>query len=318
MVKYVQASLYLCVFMFLVFSCGTAKRGENATNTKMVVETASFLDPLLPPSSNFNLKNWSLSIPVDRDHNGKPDKIYETALNKGFESSNYFYTADDGGMVFRCPVGGLTTTRNSKYQRVELREMLRGADTLLKNKGVTKNNWVFGSAPKKDLQAAGAIDGEMTATLAVNKVTTTGKKNHVGRLVIGQIHANTDEPIKIFYRKLPNNELGSVYFSHEINHGKDVYFEMVGSKKSDIANPKDGIALNEKFSYKIKVIKNDMWVTLSREDKPDILKHVDMRKSGFDEGGQYQYFKAGLYHLNNTGEPDDYAQVTFYKLDVVH
>ena len=196
--------------------------------------------------------------------------------------------------------------------------MLRNGDKKIKKAGVNKNNWVFSSAPKKDRKAAGAVDGEMTATLAVNHVTTTGDKNHIGRLVIGQIHANTDEPIRIYYRKLKENRLGSIYFAHEINHAKDTYYEMIGEKSSNAKNPIDGIALNEKFTYKIKVIGNKMWVTLSRKGKPDIVKFVNMKKSGYDEGGQYLYFKAGIYNNNSTANNDDYAQVTFYELKQTH
>lgn len=44
----------------------------------------------------------------------------------------------------------------------------------------------------------------------------------------------------------------------------------------------------------------------------------DMVNSGFNVGGQYMYFKAGVYHLNSTGNDDDYAQVTFYALEKSH
>ena len=43
-----------------------------------------------------------------------------------------------------------------------------------------------------------------------------------------------------------------------------------------------------------------------------------MVNSGFNVGGQYMYFKAGVYHLNSTGNDDDYAQVTFYALEKSH
>lgn len=245
-------------FSYLLLSISCKKNTENKTEAE-INETGTIeitnsepltkkeekkrLNPELPPSSNFDLKNWYLSVPTDTDNNGKADSIEQGALNAGYESSEFFYTGADGGMVFKCPVKGFTTSKNTKYVRVELREMLRNGDTLIKTKGVTKNNWVFSSAPEEDLKAAGAVDGEMTATLAVNKVTTTGKKGHVGRLIIGQIHSNTDEPIRIYYRKLPNNELGSIYFAHETNHADDTYFDIIGSKNSDIENPEDELPL---------------------------------------------------------------------------
>lgn len=181
-------------------------------------------------------------------------------------------------------------------------------------------NWVFGSAPQADKVAAAAYDGEMNATLAVNHVTTSGSNSHIGRLVIGQIHANSDEPIRIYYRKLRNNNLGSIYFAHEPTdgNGSEQWHEMIGSRSNNAANPADGIALDEVFSYRIKVVGDILTVTIIREGKPDVVKVVNMVNSGFNVGGQYMYFKAGVYHLNSTGNDDDYAQVTFYALEKSH
>ena len=160
----------------------------------------------------------------------------------------------------------------------------------------------------------------MSATLAINHVTTTGSSSHIGRVVIGQIHANSDEPIRIYYRKLKNNTLGSIYFAHEPTdgNGDEQWYEMIGSKSSSVSNPVDGIALDEKFSYNIKVVGNSLTVTISREGKDDVVKIINMENSGFDVGGQYMYFKAGVYHLNNSGDANDYVQATFYALEKSH
>jgi len=301
------------VLLFLLLLSQSISIPHNTLSQK---DIGHRLDPNLAPSENFDLTSFKLTIPTDLDNNGKTDKISEKELNKGYQSE-YFYTAKDGGMVFKCPSKGATTP-NSKYARSELREMLRKGDKSIKTRGVTKNNWVFSSAPQTDQQAAGAIDGEMKATLAVNHVTTTGKKNHVGRIVIGQIHSNTDEPIRLYYRKLKDNDLGSIYFAHEINNGDDTYYEMIGGRSSALENPTNGISLNEKFSYTIKVIGNTLTVIISREDKKDIIKVIDMKESGYDIGGVYQYFKAGIYHINNTADDNDYAQATFYNLKISH
>ena len=93
---------------------------------------------------------------------------------------------------------------------------------------------------------------------------------------------------------------------------------MIGSRSSSATNPTDGIALNEKFSYKIKTVNNLLTVTISRPGKTDVTKTVDMSNSGYDVGGQYMYFKAGVYNQNNTGNADDYVQATFYKLEKSH
>ncbi len=273
------------------------------------------------PSENFDLSTWKLTLPISRsdDPNDSSLEISVSELNNQYSHPEYFYTADDGGMVFRCPPRGATTSANTSYVRTELREMLRGTDTSIPTQGVNGNNWVFGSAPQADIDAAGGYDGHMEATLAINEVTTTGNSSHIGRVVIGQIHANDDEPIRVYYRKLPNNDKGTIYFAHEPRTGSEIYIDdMLGSRSSSASNPSDGIALNERFTYVIDVVGNQLTFTLSRAGKADIVRTVDMSNSGFDASGQYMYFKAGIYVQNNTGNSDDFTQATFYRLEKSH
>ena len=276
------------------------------------------LDPNLPPSSNFDLSAWYLSVPSDDNGDGKADSIKEDELNSGYANSNYFYTAADGGMVFRCPVDGYKTSSGTSYTRTELREMLRRGDTSIATQGVNENNWVFGSAPFSARNAAGGVDGVLRATLAVNHVTTTGDSGQVGRVIVGQIHANDDEPLRLYYRKLPGNSKGSVYIAHEPNGGSDSWYEMIGSRSSSASNPSDGIALDEIWSYEVKVVGNTLTVTILRDGKDDVVQEVDMSNSGYDVSDQYQYFKAGVYNQNNTGSGSDYVQATFYALEQSH
>ncbi|WP_405573341.1 polysaccharide lyase family 7 protein [Winogradskyella sp. Asnod2-B02-A] len=282
-------------------------------------ETVGALDPNKAPSENFDLSTWNLSIPVDQG-NGTATTITVSQINSGYENNNYFYTAADGGMVFKCPIDGYRTSENTSYTRVELREMLRGINTSISTQGVNGNNWVFGTAPVADINAAAGYDGEMNATLAVNHVTTTGSSSHIGRVIIGQIHANDDEPIRLYYRKLENNALGSIYFAHEPTdgNGDEQWHEMIGSRSNSASNPSDGIALDEIFSYRIKVVGDNLTVTIIREGKSDVVETVNMINSGFNVGGQYMYFKAGLYQANNSGNDDDYVQATFYALEKSH
>lgn len=298
---------------------GNISRQLTITQAAAEEETSGDLDPNKPPSENFDLSTWKLSIP-DNNGSGLATTITVSEINNGYENSNYFYTAADGGMVFKCPVDGYKTSTGTTYTRVELREMLRGTNTSIPTQGVNENNWVFGTAPTSDINAAGGYDGEMNATLAVNHVTTTGSSSHVGRVIIGQIHANDDEPIRVYYRKLPNNTLGSIYFAHEPTdgNGSEQWYEMIGSRSNSAPNPSDGIALNETFSYTINVVGDILTFTILREGKDDVVETVNMVNSGFNVGGQYMYFKAGVYQGNNSGNDDDYAQVTFYALDKTH
>ena len=79
-------------------------------------------------------------------------------------------------------------------------------------------------------------------------------------------------------------------------------------------NPVDSIELDEKFTYEVRAVGHKLFVTIIRDGRKKITKTVDMSNSGYDKVGQFMYFKAGLYNQNSTGEPDDYAQVTFYEL----
>jgi len=197
--------------------------------------------------------------------------------------------------------------------------MLRRGDLSVERNGVTRNNWVFSSNTQQDRAQAGAVDGVLTGTLAINRVTTTGDSGQVGRVIFAQIHANDDEPLRLYYRKLPENELGSIYFAHEDRHvDDDIYVNMVGSRDSDQSNPSDGVALDEVFSYEIVAEGNDLQVTLIRDGKSDIVREFDMSDSGYDDSGQYMYFKLGAYGQDNTGDGDDFSQVTYYEFDNQH
>jgi hypothetical protein len=266
------------------------------------------------PSTKFDLLSWTLSVPVDEDGDGKADQVKEKELNSGYVYPDFFYLAEDGGMVFKAPINGAKTSKNTTYTRSELRGMIRRGNTAHDTTGVTGNNWVFSTAPAADKAAAGGVDGTMDATLAVNHVTTTGKDYQVGRVIVGQIHANHNEPVRIYYRKLPGNSKGSIYYAHEPVVNKEVWVEMIGSKSDSASNPSDGIALDEKFSYQIKVEGNTLTITIMRPGKDDVVSVTDMSDSGYDQGGKYMYFKAGVYNQNKSGKPDDYVQATFYQL----
>lgn len=286
------------------------------TPTPVTPTPTGDLNANLPPSRNFDLSEWNLGVPEDSDGNGRSDTIQADELNEGFEN-DFFQTGNDGGLVFKNFVTGPKTSSGTSYTRSELREII-GGDEDEGDTEVGPVNWVFGTAPLSDRRISGGVDGTLDATLAVNHVTTTGSSSQVGRTIIGQIHATDDEPCRLYYRKLPGNELGSIYFAHEPITGSEFETILIGSDSSSASNPSDGIALDEVFSYQIKVVGNDLTVTIFREGKPDVSKTVDMSDSGYDEGGQYMYFKAGVYTQNNTGDDDDFDQATFYSLDARH
>lgn len=270
---------------------------------------AQGLDPNLPPGENFDLSYWKLTRPNQQE-------LDEDALTSGTQVAGEFYTDPvTGAMVFWCPNNGLTG--GSTYPRNELREMIRRGDTSIGTQGINKNNWVFSSSTMANQEAAGGVDGIMTATVAVDHVSETSDETRkIGRTIIGQIHASNDEPCRLYYRKLPGNTKGAIYFAHEPTTGAEQWYEMIGSRADGAPDPADGIALGEQFSYEIKVVGNLLTVTIMREGKADVVQEVDMTNSGFAD--DWMYFKAGNYNQNNAGDPDEYAQVSFFALEVTH
>ena len=293
-----------------------AKKKKPAEVLIKVPEEKKIAEGYHSPSKFFDLSDWSLSVPTDEDGNGRADHIKETELFLMGYKSDYFYANNEGALIMTCPIGGFRTSLNTSYTRVELREMLRAGNTDVGTKGTTKNNWVHKKS--KASKKAGGYDGQLKATLAVNKVTTTGNKEQVGRVIIGQIHAKDNEPMRLYYRKLPNNEKGSIYFAHERRDGNEEYHELIGSRSKNAKDPEDGIALNQKFTYTITLFKNELTVKIYRKYKPVITKTVNIRTSGYKVREEYMYFKAGVYNQNKSGDPEDYAQATFYELSNSH
>jgi poly(beta-D-mannuronate) lyase len=292
-------------------------KGNTFDNGNHIVEVEAF-GCNADITTNIELDDWYLSIPVDEDTNSKAESIKEQELSAGFFNAEFFFQDLNGGLVFRSPIEGAKTSSNTKFTRTELREMLRRGNTSISTQGINNNNWVFSSASNEEQLAAGGVDGDIITELAVNHVTTTGDKSQVGRVIIGQIHANDDEPIRVYYRKLPQNDKGSIYLAHELEGGDDIYRELIGTRSQSASNPENGIKLNEKFGYHISVSGNQLTLTIMREGLTDISETLDMSNSGYDLGGQYMYFKAGVYNQNNTGNVKDYVQATFYKIENTH
>jgi hypothetical protein len=74
------------------------------------------------PADLIDLDNWYLTLPTGKK--GDPDDVYPPALESFVDDWFRLNHARDG-IVFRANAGG-ATTKNSKYPRSELREMLGG------------------------------------------------------------------------------------------------------------------------------------------------------------------------------------------------
>lgn len=307
-----------------VFGC----RPDSQPVSVNSYDTSRFaLNPALAPGRNFDLQSWALDTPEPDPADGFSRRIIGSELVDF--TNQYFFTAPDGGIVFRTTIAGAKSSANTSFTRTELREMLRRGDTSIRTHGVNENNWILGYQPDPGVPVGGR-GGTLKGTLAVNQTTTTGSESQVGRFVFAQIHASSDEPIRLYYRRFPGNSRGMIYFAHEINGGNDIFFSVVGPELTSRTNhpqlnvdPYNGIALNEVFSYDITNRGSRIDVIIRRGDQNgEIIGHnyVDMavENSGYDLIDEWNYFKSGVYLHNNSGDPDDFDQVTLYRLSNTH
>jgi len=234
-------------------------------------------------SDNFDLSEWYLTLPVDKS--GDTDGKALTVKNlKGYEDSDFFYDSSDKAMVFRSPVKGARTSKNTKYTRTELRELMNGE----------RAAWTLQQG------------GMMTATLKVDEVPSTknGKKE---RIIVGQIHGKDDELVRLYF------EDGEVYFmnEHSKEDGKEHRFDPVNAQ-----GKKPNVSLGEVFSYKIHVYNGDTLLVDIIADG-QTYRSVTSPLDDFWENDRF-YFKAGLYMGVNEKMGSGYGQVSFYELDVQH
>ncbi|MEO0526966.1 MAG: polysaccharide lyase family 7 protein [Bacteroidota bacterium] len=241
-----------------------------------------------------------------------------------FEDKDFFYTVIDGTrrwVVYKTPNSGVTS-KNSSNTRTELQE---------------KREWT----PEEG--------GKLTGTCKVMQVSISGDARVAASYatVVGQIHSgegHENEPLKIFYKKFPGHTKGSVFWNYEINTagndnskrwdystavwGHDM--SIIGTGKSDFpADPSDGIALGEEFSYEVNVYKGIMYLTFRSDhhetktftknlvsseyaEKSDLPKQVrqlfvPIGQNGTERSTAYKgelgYFKQGAYNQTNGKSP---------------
>jgi len=76
--------------------------------------------------------------------------------------------------------------------------------------------------------------------------------------------------------------------------------------------------LDEVFTYEIIARGNFLDVKILQEEDLLAEQTIDMTQSGYDVSDDFMYFKAGVYHVNDTADTDEFAQVTIYELRNSH
>lgn len=308
------------------------------------------------PGTAFDLDYWKITLPTDADGDGRVDEVEVEDIGD-YIHPDFFYLDDGGRMVFAAP-NRAATTANSTNTRSELRQMLRGKNTRI---GTHSGGNNFAVKARRDSDKFGSVGGRMDATLRVDHVARNAESTDhkpAYAVVVGQIHAvkydNTssgfgfgNEPIKIYYKKWPGHETGSVFWTYERNLARDnpdrsdIPVPVYGNLWDNAEDPGErGIALGEEFSYTINVHENTMYVNFTSERLGEVghavslIRGVDALDNPQSYGGDSLYFKAGAYNqcsastregfwyprCGGTGDwatdkaNGDYTQVSFSRL----
>ena len=281
-----------------------------------------------PPGSVFDLSFWKITLPQDDDGDGRPDEV-DVAEIQTYAHPDFFYLDDQNRMVFTAPNRAVTTA-NSSNTRSELRQMLRGTNTRLSTHGPENN---FAVLARNGSSAFGSIGGRMQATLHVDHVAVNALRSETNAaysVVVGQIHAvgyddtssgfgYGNEPIKIFYKKWPGHETGSLFWTYERNlprgdeNRRDIPVPVFGNLWDNPDDPgENGIALGEEFSYEINVHNNTMYVSFHNERlgtvgyAVSLIEGVDALDNPLSYGGDTLFFKAGAYNQCSTRTQDGF------------
>ncbi len=284
------------------------------------------------PGDHFDLRYWKLQLPVDANKDGKVDEVDVRQLG-GYSHPDFFYLHENGLLIMTAP-NKATTTANSTNTRSELRQMYRGKNTKIGTHD-PKNNFVLAAHKRKKRFAD--VGGQLEATLSVLHVARNAKhpeKKPAFSVVVGQIHADKDdaqvknrtgfgygnEPIKIFYKKWPGHQTGSVFWTYERNLAredpdrKDIAYPVWGNTWENPEDPgEEGIALGELFNYNINVHGNIMYLTFRTKDPSRTMKYridlsnnvdangnVDEKDNPHGYSGDAMYFKVGAYNQCST------------------
>jgi len=284
------------------------------------------------PADKFDLGFWKLTLPLDENQDGKVDEIKVRDMHD-YSHPDFFYLDEHGFLVFTAP-NKAKTTATSSNTRSELRQMFRGKNTKIGTHDPGNN---FALKAHRNAKNHADVGGQLEATLRVLHVAKNAKhanKKPAYSVVVGQIHADKDkavikkgqgfgwgnEPIKIYYKKWPDHDTGSVFWTYERNLEKDnpdrtdIAYPVWGNTWENAEDPGDnGIALGQLFNYNINVHGNIMYLKFRTTDPSQTVEYeinlsnnvdahgnVDEKDHPRGYSGDAFYFKAGAYNQCST------------------
>jgi len=329
MTTFKQSILLIICFYGILTAC-SEKVVKPETSSHDVVKATE--QTSIAPGEVFDLSQWSLTIPFDFDNSGSADTIEADDL-KDYQLDEFFYLDENKHLVMTSPNKAITTP-NSTNTRTEFRQVFDEDTDETVGKRNPTNYFALASHPEADKFST--IGGKLEATLKVNHVSLNAKykdKPPAYSVVVGQIHAAKldelrsensgfgwgNEPLKIYYKKFPHHDTGSVFWNYERNLAKDnsnridIDYPVWGVGWEDKTDPKSsGISLGESFSYIVNVVGDIMYLEFSAQGHPTVKHQINLANNldangkvdVYDDGLGYKrdwlFFKAGTYNQCST------------------
>ena len=307
-------------FILILFSCGRSEisptpyydpNGSNvpeAQNPNDGATDGATQNQETPKYANIDFSHWKVTLPVDKDNNGKPDEYQPSALiNNGYRTLEavkpfmYDDTTDASIVFYTYPD---VSTNNSSYSRTELRELI--------DPGNSKKNW--------SLLKGGVINGKLKV-VEVSKNTGGSSYEHP-KVILMQIHGIISEGDMATHGFSSNNGppllkmtwIDGYLWAYkkslvdESTEG-DALLDVSSKTWSDIKHNM-GYVGYDAFNLKIVASEGKLEITLN-DGAPFTFQDISLTKWPFEN-----YFKAGNY-LGSTS-PSAFSYIKYYDLSVVH
>lgn len=260
----------------------------------------SFAQTDTPPSDNFDLSNWKLTLPVSEEsYLGDGDEeaaeilprenctAYGSSyqLDDGYIDNDYFFTNSDGNMIFATPLNDGATTVTSSYVRTELRELFGWTPC----DGDGEANWLPSGSHT------------LSGTVKVNEYFDGDSQT-----IVGQIHAGESSYalVKLQWDG-PNSEVRAIINADPTESSNfDISFGLIPG--------------TNEWSYVIEMVDDTVTISVTY-DGSTVSESVTFGEGEMSsEWNNYDYyFKAGSYPQAEVGS-DGAFEVEFSSLQVNH
>jgi hypothetical protein len=276
-------TLVTTLAVLIAAACGGPDADEGAAKSAFTPQP----DPR-HPADVLDLRNWKLTLPVDRDDNGRADEIKQPCLaepcydpdkkmyaNSAFKQpfSDEFFRLNDKrtGVALRAPVAGATTS-GSDTTRTELRELFDAA------------------SDGKEVEASWSNEGDGVHTMDVTMAVTATPTRYPS-VAVAQIHDGSAGAMLVKLR------------------GQRLFVDSDDGPRGNLDN---NYVLGATFT--LHVAANDGKIAVTYNDSKTVT---------YERSGDTFYFKAGVYNQSNLDKypdenPKSYGEVLIDRLTVTH